>query len=94
MNRRDVFRCAAAGVAAAWASCRLSAQPLAGRRLTEKLTVLDGGGANVVAFFTGDAFVLVDSGAPNSRDQVIAPLRNLAPDSKVQTVFNTHYHID
>jgi glyoxylase-like metal-dependent hydrolase (beta-lactamase superfamily II) len=56
--------------------------------------VLDGGGANVVAFFTGDAFVLVDSGAPNSRDQVIAPLRNLAPDSKVQTVFNTHYHID
>jgi len=78
----------------AWTSHRLDAQPPTGRRLTERLTVLDGGGANVVAFFTGDGFVLVDSGAPNSGDQVIAALKTLAPNSKVQTVFNTHYHAD
>src|SRR6202012_1003059 len=33
---------------------------------------------------SGDGLVLVDSGAPKS----------FAPSSKVQTLFNTHYHID
>jgi glyoxylase-like metal-dependent hydrolase (beta-lactamase superfamily II) len=63
-------------------------------RLTEKLAVLDGGGANVVAFSTGDALVLVDSGAPTNGDKLLAALGTFAPNAKVTTLFNTHYHLD
>ena len=45
------------------------------RRLTDKMTVMDGGGSNVLAFSTGEGFVLVDSGAPKSGDQVMAALK-------------------
>jgi glyoxylase-like metal-dependent hydrolase (beta-lactamase superfamily II) len=56
--------------------------------------VIDGGGSNVLAFSSSDGFVLVDSGAPKSGDQVKAALQTLGPNSKVQTLFNTHYHLD
>lgn len=61
-------------------------QPPAGRvrHLTDKVAVLDGGGANVVVFSGGEGLVLVDSGAPKS----------LTGALKVQTLFNTHYHLD
>jgi glyoxylase-like metal-dependent hydrolase (beta-lactamase superfamily II) len=55
---------------------------------------VDGGGANVLAFSTGNGLVLVDSGAPKSGDQVIAALNKVAAGAKVQTLFNTHYHTD
>jgi cyclase len=55
-----------------------------GRPLTDKIAVLDGGGANVVALTTIDGLVLVDSGAPKS----------FAVSTKVPTLFNTHYHLD
>jgi len=72
-----------------WAApCFLKAQ------LPDKLTVVDGGGSNVLAFSTGDGLVLVDGGAPKSGDKVMAALKNLAPGAKVQTLFNTHYHTD
>ena len=41
-----------------------------------------------------DGFVLVDSGAPKSGDKVMAALKSLAANAKVQTLFNTHYHAD
>jgi glyoxylase-like metal-dependent hydrolase (beta-lactamase superfamily II) len=63
-------------------------------KLTGTLSVIDGGGANVTAFSTGDGLVLVDSGAPESGDAVMAALKGLAPNGKVQTLFNTHYHLD
>jgi glyoxylase-like metal-dependent hydrolase (beta-lactamase superfamily II) len=72
-----------------------SQQPAGGvRRLTDKLAVVDGGGANVLAFSGGDGIVLVDSGAPKSGDRVMAALHELAGGAKVQTLFNTHYHLD
>jgi glyoxylase-like metal-dependent hydrolase (beta-lactamase superfamily II) len=91
VDRREVLKCAAAGVLTAWAPRRLSAQQPAGGRLTDKLAVVDGGGANVVAFSAGDGFVLVDSGAPKSGERVMAAL---GAKAKVQTLFNTHYHLD
>jgi len=96
LNRRDVLK-GAVGVFTMWTASRvLSAQQASGgvRRLTDKVAVVDGGGANMVAFFSGDAIILVDSGAPKSGDQVMAALKNLAPGAKVQTLFNTHYHTD
>lgn len=52
------------------------------------------GGANVVAFSAGDGLVLVDSGVPKSDVLVMAELREFAGAAKVQTLFNTHYHLD
>lgn len=46
-------------------------------------TVLDAGGTNLVAFSAPDGLVLVDSGPPKS-----------SVPGKVQTLFNTHYHLD
>jgi glyoxylase-like metal-dependent hydrolase (beta-lactamase superfamily II) len=85
------LKTAIAGGLAMWAAPRvLTAQ----QRLSDKFTVLDGGGANVLAFSGGDGLVLVDSGAPKSGDKVMAALNNVAAGAKVQTLFNTHYHTD
>lgn len=62
-----------------WTTPRVFAQ-----RLTDKVTVLNGGGANVVAFSGDDGLVLVDSGAPKS----------FAAPAEVQILFNSHYHLD
>jgi len=64
------------------------------QKLTDQLAIVDGGGANVVAFSSGDALLLVDSGAPQSGDKVIAALKSWNANAKVQTLFNTHYHLD
>ena len=82
MNRRQALKCVAGGVLTARA---LSAQQ------SGKLSVIDGGGANVVAFSSPDGFVLVDSGAPKSGDKVMA---SLAANAKVRILFNTHHHTD
>lgn len=95
MNRRTVVKGAAAGAFTMWASPRfLFAQQSGAQRLTDKLAVLDAGGANVVAFSAGDGLLLVDSGAPKSGDKLTADLKTLANGAKVQTVLNTHYHLD
>ncbi len=99
MNRREVLRGAVAGALAACAPRLLrgqqaSAQQPSVARLTDALALIDGGGANVAAFSSGDSFVVVDSGASGSGDAVMAALKGIAPGSKVQTLFNTHYHLD
>jgi len=95
LDRRQVLRGAVAGAFAAWASPKmLNAQAGGARRVTDQIAVVDGGGSNVVAFAGGDGMLLVDSGAPKSGDQVRGALKSISPSSKVQTLFNTHYHID
>jgi glyoxylase-like metal-dependent hydrolase (beta-lactamase superfamily II) len=92
-NRRDVLK-GALGAFAAWTSARvLSAHQASGgvRRLTDQMTVVDGGGSNVLAFSTRDGFVLVDGGAPKSFDTIMA---SLGANAKVHTLFNTHHHVD
>ena len=93
MKRRDVLKSAAAGALTIWAPRILSAQPKI-TKLTDKLAVIDAGGANVTAFITGEGVVVVDSGAPNTGDTAMAALKSLAPNAKVTTLFNTHYHLD
>jgi len=93
LHRRELLK-GALGAIAAWASSGvISAQQAAGgvRRLTGQMMVVDGGGSNVLAFFTGDGFVLVDGGAPKSFDTVMA---SLGANAKVATLFNTHYHVE
>src|SRR5215813_6583632 len=96
VNRRDVLK-GALGVFTMWTSSRvLNAQQASDgvRRLTDKMSVVDGGGSNVLACSTTEGLVLVDGGAPKSGDQVMAALKGVAPGAKVQTLFNTHYHTD
>jgi len=97
VTRRQALQGAWAGALTLWASPRiLKAQQGAGgvQRLTEKLAVVDGGGANVLAFSAADGLVLVDSGAPKSGERVMASLKGVASGAAVQTLFNTHYHLD
>jgi len=95
MDRRFFLK-SAAGAFAALRAPRLvhAAQTSGVRPLTEKLSLVDAGGANLLAFSGADGLVLVDTGAPQSRAQVTAGLRSVASDGKVQTLFNTHYHVD
>jgi glyoxylase-like metal-dependent hydrolase (beta-lactamase superfamily II) len=85
MNRREAFKCVAGGVLAART---LSAQQ---SNAPNRPIVIDGGGANVVAFSAADGFVLVDGGVPKSFDKVMAAL---GANAKVRTLFNTHHHLD
>jgi glyoxylase-like metal-dependent hydrolase (beta-lactamase superfamily II) len=100
VDRRELLKTAMAGTLTLWASPLLRASqqvPNAAngvRRLTDKLSVLDSGGANVVVFNAGDGLVLVDSGVPKTGDPLLAALRGLAPNTKAHTLFNTHYHVD
>jgi glyoxylase-like metal-dependent hydrolase (beta-lactamase superfamily II) len=64
------------------------------QRLSDKIAVVDGGGANVVAFSTGDGLLLVDSGVPNYEDPLVSALNGIAANPRVHTLFNTHYHRD
>jgi glyoxylase-like metal-dependent hydrolase (beta-lactamase superfamily II) len=92
VNRRQFFQ---SGALALWAAPRiLKGQQTGAGRLPDRFAILDGGGANVLAFSTGEGLLLVDSGAPKSGDQVMGQLKNLASGAKVQTLFNTHYHTD
>ena len=93
MKRRELLKGAAAGAFTLWAPRLLKAQQSV-TKLTDALAVIDACGANVTAFSTGEGFVLVDSGAPGSGDALTAALKGLAPNGKVQTLFNTHYHLD
>ena len=86
MDRREFLKGATLTV---WASRYLPAQ-----QLTNAYRVVNGGGANILAVPTGEGLVLVDSGAPKSGDLVMTALKELAPGAKVQTLFNTHYHLD
>jgi cyclase len=90
LHRREVLKSAMGGVLTMCAP-RLSAQPAAILSLTDRLGVVDGGGANVLAFLSGgNEVVLVDSGALKSGEHVRAALAG----GKVLTLFNTHYHLD
>jgi glyoxylase-like metal-dependent hydrolase (beta-lactamase superfamily II) len=86
MDRRQALQIAAGGLLTAWVSRRLAAQSL-----TDKVSVIDGGGANVVAFSSTDGLVLVDGGPSASGGKVMAAL---GANAKVRTLFNTHHHTD
>ena len=59
-------------------------------KLTDRVTLITGAPANVVALSSSDGILLVDSGSSTSAHAVHASLGG-AP---VHTLFNTHYHAD
>jgi glyoxylase-like metal-dependent hydrolase (beta-lactamase superfamily II) len=95
VKRRDLLKDAVfkGAAVALWAPRLLKAQQGL-TRLTDKLAVIDAGGANVTAFVSSEGLIVVDSGAPNSGSAVMAALKGLAPNARVTSLFNTHYHLD
>jgi glyoxylase-like metal-dependent hydrolase (beta-lactamase superfamily II) len=63
-------------------------------RLTDRLSLLTTGGTNVLALSTADGLVLVDSGAPDRANSLVAALRELAGGQRVTKAFNTHWHLE
>ena len=60
--------------------------------LNDRLSLVTSAGTNVLALSTPDGLVVVDSGTPNLRDQLIDSLRQISSGGRVRTVFNTHWH--
>jgi cyclase len=96
LDRRELLKGALAATAALGFPSLLRGQDASGsvNRLSDKIAILDGGGANIVAFSAAEGLVLVDSVAPKSADQLLAALKTFASNAKVNALFNTHYHID
>jgi glyoxylase-like metal-dependent hydrolase (beta-lactamase superfamily II) len=63
---------------------RLALSQSSNVKLTETLSLIDLG-TNVLAFYTSDGMILVDTGTPQSGVGFSVPVR---------TVFNTHYHLE
>jgi cyclase len=59
--------------------------------LNDRLSLVTTGGTNVLALSSADGLVVVDSGAPELSDPLMASLRQLS-GGRVATVFNTHWH--
>ena len=98
VDRRQLLTGVAGGLLGSLVLPRSSAarQPGAASRngltaLTDRLSLVTSGGTNVLALTSPDGLVLVDSGAPDLVDALMATLRQVS-GSRVATVFNTHWH--
>jgi cyclase len=98
VDRRELVKGAIGGTFTLWTAPFFSAAqqgaPVAVRKLTETLAVLDAGGTNVAAFSGADGLVLVDTGVAGAGNALSGALAGFAPTAKVRTVFNTHHHLD
>jgi len=97
MDRRQVLKGGMGGMLTLWASPLLRAGQQANnsaRKLTNNISIVDGGGSNIVALSSADGIVIVDTGAPNNGDRIMAALKGLGGNAKVHSVFNTHYHLN
>jgi glyoxylase-like metal-dependent hydrolase (beta-lactamase superfamily II) len=93
LDRRQLMTRVAGAVMAGLAIPRRGAAQAATTALSDRLSLITSGGTNVLALSTPDGLVLVDSGAPDRSDALIAGLKSLSGGSgSVRTVFNTHYH--
>jgi glyoxylase-like metal-dependent hydrolase (beta-lactamase superfamily II) len=105
VDRREVLKGAMTGALTLWASPLVltgraapQANAAAGvKKLTDRVSVIDAG-TNVVVLSGGGGLLIVDTGAPKSGDKLTAALKGAVADkngnAKVDTVFNTHYHLD
>ena len=91
LDRRQLMTRVVGAVIAGLAVPRRGAAQVTTTALSDRLSLITSGGTNVLALSTPDGLVLVDSGAPDRRDALVAELKALSGGS-VRTVFNTHYH--
>jgi glyoxylase-like metal-dependent hydrolase (beta-lactamase superfamily II) len=93
LDRRQLLTGVVSGLLGSLALPRRgTAQATGVTALTDRLSLVTSGGTNVLALSTADGLVLVDSGAPELTDPLMASLRQLSSGGRVRTVFNTHWH--
>jgi glyoxylase-like metal-dependent hydrolase (beta-lactamase superfamily II) len=92
LDRRQLMTRVVGAVIAGLAAPRRGAAQVTTTALADGLSWLTSGGTNVLALSTPEGLVLVDSGAPDRIDALIAELKALSGGGSVRTVFNTHYH--
>ncbi|HUK35813.1 MAG TPA: MBL fold metallo-hydrolase [Vicinamibacterales bacterium] len=94
-GRRHLLRTVAGGLAGSVLFPRRSSARLADvAPLDDRLTLVSSGGTNVVALATADGLVLVDSGAPEQSERLLASLSQMSSGGRVSKVFNTHWHLE
>ncbi|HEU4687276.1 MAG TPA: MBL fold metallo-hydrolase [Vicinamibacterales bacterium] len=91
LDRRQLITGIVSAVIAGLVMPRRSAAQVTTTALTDRLSLITSGGTNVLVLSTPDGLVLVDSGAPDRSDALVAELKSLSSGG-VRTVFNTHYH--
>ena len=96
-RRRAIIRGLAGGVSglalSQWSRAARAADDIVASAVAPDITMLSGGGGNVLVLATGDGQVLVDSGAAASASALQATLGEL-PGGRVTALFNTHWHLD
>ena len=95
LDRRQLLTGMVGGLLGGLVAPRRSAAQAAGvTPLNDRLSLVTSGGTNVLALSTADGLVMVDSGASELGDPLMASLRQLSPGARVRTVFNTHWHAE
>src|ERR1700681_2227054 len=96
MNRRAILQGALGGVLGLtlppFARSAFSQESPAVVPVSEGFVMLTGAGGNVLVRTASTGQVLVDSGAAEFTDAVLAHLRGLPGGGRVTTLFNTHWH--
>src|SRR6266852_8812406 len=96
MNRRAILKGALGGVLgltlSPFARYAFAQESPAIVPVSEGFVMLTGAGGNVLVRTANAGQVLVDSGAAQFTDAVLARLRGLPGAGRVTTVFNTHWH--
>ncbi len=97
-TRRAILRGAAGGFAALSlapsARWGFAAESAAIAPVTDGFVMLTGIGGTILVRSTAGGQVLVDSGAAEFADVVLSTLSELPGAGRVQTLFNTHWHLD
>ena len=97
-TRRAILKGSLAGFAgvalAPFTRSSLAADALGITRVTDTLALIAGAGGNVLVRATNLGQVLVDSGAAAASDALLAALATLPGAGRVETLFNTHWHLD
>jgi len=98
MNRRAILKGALGGVLGLtlppFARSAFSQESPPVVPVSEGFVMLTGAGGNILVRTASAGQVLVDSGAAEFTDAVLARLRGLPGGGRVTTLFNTHWHRD
>jgi glyoxylase-like metal-dependent hydrolase (beta-lactamase superfamily II) len=94
LDRRQLLTVIVSSLVGSLAAPRRGAAQQAGIvAVNDRLSLVTSGGTNVLALVQPDGLVLVDSGAPDRSQALVASLRTL-PDGRTPTLFNTHWHVE
>jgi glyoxylase-like metal-dependent hydrolase (beta-lactamase superfamily II) len=101
-DRRSVLSGIAGSAAAAFLSTRAYPQAPAGNParsgslavISEGIRVVSGLGGNIVIYSDDAGVILVDGGAAEHTNSLLLMIRELFGSDSIQTLFNTHWHLD